>query len=483
MISMLDWLPECHALAGVRAVDLTLDSREVTRGSIFVALKGHVLDGHDFINAALANGAVAILCERPVTLGSSAVPICVIDHLADRLGDLSHRFYGSVTEQFSMIGITGTNGKTSTCQYIAQSLDFLGMRCGIIGTNGQGLWGQLSETRNTTPDVVRLHIELARQRQQGADYCAMEVSSHGLAQGRVAGVRFSSAVFTNLSRDHLDYHGTMATYGNVKWQLMSWPRLHNAIVNIDDAWVQDHLATISADHIYTYSLERPATIQALSIRAHEAGIDATVQTPLGSVELNLRLLGRFNLSNALAAFALLLAEQVPLNTAARIISNCSPVKGRMETLRLKYAPTVVVDYAHTPDALAKALQACREHVSGRLVVIFGCGGDRDGGKRPQMAQVAGELADFVVVTDDNPRTESSEQIIADICRGFDAASQYQIINDRRQAITQTLASCSATDVVLIAGKGHESYQEIEGVRHPFSDQETVMNWQETLDVD
>jgi len=483
MISMLDWLPECHALAGVRAVNLTLDSREVTRGSIFVALEGHVLDGHDFIASALANGAVAVLCERPAPQVASAVPICVVENLGERLGELTHRFYGSVTEQLSMIGITGTNGKTSTCQYIAQSLDFLGKRCGIIGTNGQGLWGQLSETRNTTPDVVRLHIELARQQKQGAEYCAMEVSSHGLTQGRVDGVHFSSAVFTNLSRDHLDYHGTMVAYGAAKWQLMKWPGLTNAIVNIDDAWVQDNLATITAEHIYTYSLERPATIQALSIRAHEAGIDAKVQTPIGNVELNLRLLGRFNLSNALAAFALLLAEDVPLNTAARIISNCSPVKGRMETIRLQYAPTVVVDYAHTPDALAKALQACREHVSGRLVVIFGCGGDRDGGKRPQMAQVAGELADFVVVTDDNPRTERSEQIIADICCGFDADSQYQIINDRSQAITQTLAGCSSADVVLIAGKGHESYQEIDGVRHAFSDQETVMNWQEKLDVD
>jgi UDP-N-acetylmuramoyl-L-alanyl-D-glutamate--2,6-diaminopimelate ligase len=483
MISMLDWLPECHDLAGVRALDITLDSREVTRGSIFVALRGHVLDGHDFIDSALASGAVAILCERAVPQPQGAVPICVIDNLAERLGDLTHRFYGSVTDQLNLVGITGTNGKTSTCQYIAQSLDFLGKRCGIIGTNGQGLWGQLSETLNTTPDVVRLHIELARQQQQGAEYCAMEVSSHGLTQGQVDGVHFRSALFTNLSRDHLDYHGTMAAYGDAKWQLMNWPGLTNAIVNIDDEWVRNHLATISAEHIYTYSLERPATVQALSIRCHEAGIDATVQTPQGIVDLNLRLLGRFNLSNALAAFALMLAEQVPLNTAARIISNCSPVKGRMETIRLKYAPCVVVDYAHTPDALAKALQACREHVSGRLVVIFGCGGDRDGGKRPQMAQVAAELADFVVVTDDNPRTERSEQIIADICRGFGATAKYQIISDRKQAITQTLASCSATDVVLIAGKGHESYQEIAGIRHPFSDQETVINWQEALDVD
>jgi len=483
MISMMDWLPDCPDLAGVRAIDITLDSREVTRGSIFIALKGYSVDGHDYIASALNNGAVAILCERSVAITKSAVPICVIENLKEKLGGLSHEFYGSVTDQMKMVGITGTNGKTSTCQYIAQSLDFLGKRCGIIGTNGQGLWGQLTETLNTTPDVIRLHAELARQSNQGAEYCAMEVSSHGLDQQRVDGVKFSTAVFTNLSRDHLDYHSSMESYGQAKWKLMSWPGLENAVVNIDDEWVEEHIGSIKANKVYTYSLEKEADICALSIRCHEAGMDATVKSPFGNVELNLRLLGRFNLSNALAAFAVLLAEGIPVNTAARIISNCSPVKGRMETLRYKYSPTVVVDYAHTPDALSKALQACREHVNGRLGVVFGCGGDRDGGKRPEMARVASEFSDFIVVTDDNPRTENSQKIIEEICSGFSQNTSYQVIGDRKNAINKTLDQCSVSDVVLIAGKGHESYQEINGVRHPFSDQETVLNWQEALDVD
>ena len=483
MISMMQWLPECPDLAGVKAIDLTLDSREVTRGSIFIALQGFSQDGHDYIESAIEKGAVAVICEREVNMPNQRVPVCKVDDLKSRLGTLVHSFFGGATKKLKVIGITGTNGKTSTCQYVAQSMDFLGKRCGIIGTNGQGLWGQLTETLNTTPDVIRLHAEMARQLNQGAAYCAMEVSSHGLDQGRVDGIEFSTAVFTNLSRDHLDYHATMEEYGKAKWKLMTWPGLKNAVVNLDDAWVQKNLDSIVAEHIYTYSLQESADVQATNIRCHEAGTDATVLTAQGSIELNLRLLGRFNLSNALAAFSVMLAEGVPLNTAARIISNSNPVKGRMETLRSKYSPTVVVDYAHTPDALKNALEACREHVSGRLGVVFGCGGDRDGGKRPEMAKVASELADFVVVTDDNPRTELSENILAEIEAGFNSDAQYKIISDRKDAILKTLEACNSEDVLLIAGKGHESYQEVDGVRHPFSDQETVINWQEALDVD
>ncbi|TCS41721.1 UDP-N-acetylmuramoyl-L-alanyl-D-glutamate--2,6-diaminopimelate ligase [Reinekea marinisedimentorum] len=485
MIAMIDWLPSCPELAGVKALNLTTDSREVTRGSIFIALKieSYARDGHDFIESAIENGAVAILCERPVKVANNRVPVCVVEDLKAKLGTLAHRFYGSLTEELRMIGITGTNGKTSTCQYIAQSLDFLGKRCGIIGTNGQGLWGQLTETLNTTPDVIRLHSEIARQKQQGAEYCAMEVSSHGLDQGRVDGIAFSTAVFTNLSRDHLDYHKTMEAYGNAKWLLMQWPGLKNAVVNLDDAWVQDHIGSIKAENIFTFSLEQEADFQVVKMRSHQAGIDATVKTAEGTVDLNLRLLGRFNLSNALAAFAVLMAEGIPLNTAARIISNCSPVKGRMEMIRLPYGPAVVVDHAHTPDALEKALQACRDHVSGRLGVIFGCGGDRDAGKRPEMARIAEQHADFVVVTDDNPRTESSAQIIDDICKGFAHPERHTVIPARDEAIAATLDSASSDDVILIAGKGHENYQEINGVKHSFSDQETVYSWQEAQDVD
>ena len=481
MKHLIDWLPEYTELTGVNALDLTLDSRDVSRGSVFVALAGSAVDGHDFIDAAIDAGAVAILAERPV--GDKAVPVVVLPQLRQRLGDLAHHFFDRPSQRLGVIGITGTNGKTSTCQYIAQSLDFLGRRCGIIGTNGQGLWGALQQTRNTTPDVIGLHKELARQLAQGGLYSAMEVSSHGLDQGRVDGVHYRTAVFTNLSRDHLDYHGTMEAYGAAKWRLFQWPGLVNAVINLDDDWARQHLSSVRAERVLTFGEAEQADIRVLAYRCHPTGLDARVATPWGETELNLPLLGLFNLSNVLAAFAVLLCEEVPLSTAARVLSNLRPVSGRMEKLVIEGGPTVVVDYAHTPDALDKALHACRDHVQGRLGVIFGCGGDRDSGKRPEMAAVAEAGADFVVITDDNPRSESSAAILADIRAGFKAPQRVTEIADRRQAIFDTLSRCGEEDVVLIAGKGHEAYQEIAGVRHDFSDQQTVRDWQEARYVD
>lgn len=474
----LTGIPE---LSGLAVHNLTLDSRDVSRNDVFIALKGASLDGHDYIDSAVRAGAVAVIAERPVA--GTEVPVVVIPELRSRLGQLADDFYQAPSSALEVIGITGTNGKTSTCQYIAQSLDYLGRRCGIIGTNGQGLWGALQETLNTTPDVVSLHRELARQRDQGGGYCAMEVSSHGLDQGRVAGVRFKTAVFTNLSRDHLDYHGTMEAYGNAKWTLLQWPGLVNAIVNLDDAWVQHHLDSIVAERVLTFGHAPGAAIRVISYQCHPGGIDARVATPWGEAELNLPLLGLFNLSNALAAFTLLLSESVPLSTAARVLSTLRPVKGRMEKLALESGLTVVVDYAHTPDALGKALSACRAHVAGRLGVVFGCGGDRDAGKRPEMAAAAEQGADFVVVTDDNPRHEASASILADIRRGFARPDSVTEIPDRRSAIEQTLARCGAGDVLLIAGKGHEAYQDVMGFRQSFSDQQTVLAWQEVHHVE
>ena len=436
MMPLHKGLPGIPELSGLAVRDLTLDSREVGRKDVFIALRGAAVDGHDYIDAAVRAGAVAVIAEHPV--GGTDVPVVVVSDLKARLGELAHDFYQAPSDHLEMIGITGTNGKTSTCQYIAQSLDYLGKRCGIIGTNGQGLWGALQETINTTPDVVRLHRELARQRDQGGRFCAMEVSSHGLVQGRVAGVRYKTAVFTNLSRDHLDYHGTMEAYGDAKWTLFQRPDLVNAIVNLDDAWVQQHLGSIVAGRVITFGHAPEADVRVVSYQCHPGGIDAVIATPWGETELNLPLLGQFNLSNALAAFSVLLSESVPLSTAARVLSTLRPVKGRMEKLTLDSGLTVVVDYAHTPDAISKALSACRDHVSGRLGVIFGCGGDRDPGKRPEMGTAAEQGADFVVVTDDNPRGEASAAILADIRPGFTHPDRVTEIPDRRSAIEQTL---------------------------------------------
>lgn len=279
MMPLRTGVPDCPDLSDLAVRDLTLDSREVGRNDVFVALKGAAFDGHDYIDAAVKAGAVAVIAEHPVA--GVSVPVVVMSDLRTRLGDLAHDFYQAPSEQLQLIGITGTNGKTSTCQYIAQSLDYLGKRCGIIGTNGQGLWGALQETLNTTPDVVRLHRELARQRDQGGRFCAMEVSSHGLDQGRVAGVRYKTAVFTNLSRDHLDYHGTMEAYGNAKWTLLQWPGLVNAIVNLDDDWVQQHLGSIRAERVITFGHSSQADVRVVSHQCHPGGIDAVVATPWG----------------------------------------------------------------------------------------------------------------------------------------------------------------------------------------------------------
>lgn len=482
MIAMADWLPEYQELAGIKARALTLDSRTLTAGAIFVALKGQQVDGHDFIDTAIRRGAVAVLAERHTDRTAASVPVCVVADLRRRLGDLAHRFYGSVSAKLRVIGITGTNGKTSTSQYIAQAFASLGQSCGVVGTNGQGLWGQLRPMVNTTPDVISLHAELAAQYQQGAEVCAVEASSHGLHQHRLDGVRFGTAVFTNLSRDHLDYHATMAAYGRAKWQLMSWPGLQHAVVNLDDTWVQTHLASIKAETITTYSIEREADVFARAVHCHSGGINAQLITRHGDADLHLSLIGRFNLSNILAALAVLLAEGITLATAVQVLAAAHPVVGRMEILQQPGSPTVVVDYAHTPDALAQALQAAREHVPARLGVVFGCGGDRDRGKRPQMAAVAERHADFIIVTDDNPRTEDAAAIRAQISAGFSATAPYEVIADRQAAIVSALDRCTPEDVVLVAGKGHESYQDIAGVKHPFSDQATVRRWQEARDV-
>lgn len=482
MMSLLSCLPECSSLAGVKAAQLTLDSRKVSAGTVFVALKGSDVDGHDFIESAIKQGAVAVLCERPVSV-QSPVPICVVDSLKVRLGHISHQFYGAKTQDMRVIGVTGTNGKTSTCQYLAQAFSFLGQPCGLIGTNGQGLWGDLRESQNTTPDVISVQQELARQHSEGARVCAMEVSSHGLDQGRVNGVQFSTAVFTNLTRDHLDYHGTMDAYGRAKWSLMQWQNLTNAVVNADDAWVQANRDSIAVKNTLSYGHDKTADIRVVDYRTHTAGLDARITTPYGEAELNLSLLGQFNLSNALAALSVLLVEGIPLKTAARVISNVRPVSGRMEVHRLEKGLTAVVDYAHTPDALKNALQACREHVSGGLGVVFGCGGNRDAGKRAQMAKIAETYADWSVVTDDNPRFENPADIRAEILSGFTNEQRVTNWADREAAIGYAFDKAEKNDVVLIAGKGHERYQEINGVRHLYCDQDAIKRWQERAHVE
>jgi len=456
-----------HADADIGGI--TLDSRHVRDGDLFVAFPGLRHDGRDYIAQAVAAGAAAVVLESQGAVAHQlAVPSVQIEGLAEQLSALADRFYQQPSAALQVIGITGTNGKTSVSQMLAQALDRLGSRCGVIGTLGSGLAGALIDHGMTTPDAVAVQAQLASMRDQGASHVAMEVSSHALEQHRVAAVRFAVAVFTNLSRDHLDYHGTMAAYGEAKARLFQRD-LQAAVVNLDDAFGRE-LAERCAAPVIGYSLSEPAaTLYCRELVCDSLGLNARLQVQGREFALRSPLLGSFNMSNLLAVLGSLLALGVDAGAAVEQVAQLQPPAGRMQRLGGGDLPLVVVDYAHTPDALEKALTALHQHAAGRVVCIFGCGGDRDNGKRPMMARVAEQFAEAVVVTDDNPRTEPSQQIIEQICQGAEHPQALTVIPNRAQAIASTIAAARPGDVILLAGKGHENYQEIDGVRHPFSD--------------
>ena len=456
-----------HADADIGGI--TLDSRHVRDGDLFVAFPGLRHDGRDYIAQAVAAGAAAVVLESQGAVAHQlAVPSVQIEGLAEQLSALADRFYQQPSAALQVIGITGTNGKTSVSQMLAQALDRLGSRCGVIGTLGSGLAGALIDHGMTTPDAVAVQAQLASMRDQGASHVAMEVSSHALDQHRVAAVRCAVAVFTNLSRDHLDYHGTMAAYGEAKAQLFQRD-LQAAVVNLDDAFGRE-LAERCAAPVIGYSLSDPAaTLYCRELVCDSLGLNARLQVQGREFALRSPLLGSFNMSNLLAVLGSLLALGVDAGAAVEQVAQLQPPAGRMQRLGGGDLPLVVVDYAHTPDALEKALTALHQHAAGRVVCIFGCGGDRDNGKRPMMARVAEQFAEAVVVTDDNPRTEPSQQIIEQICQGAEHPQALTVIPNRAHAIASTIAAARPGDVILLAGKGHENYQEIDGVRHPFSD--------------
>jgi UDP-N-acetylmuramoyl-L-alanyl-D-glutamate--2,6-diaminopimelate ligase len=453
---------------------LTMDSRYVKPGTAFFAVPGIKHDGRTHIAAAIAQGASAVVyeSENAPALPPTTVPLISIKGLAGQLSAIAGLFYNDPSSALSLIGVTGTNGKTSVTQLIAQACDRLGQRCGIIGTLGNGFWGALEAGRHTTPDPFAVQAALATLKQQGASAIAMEVSSHGLEQGRVAAVQFNVAVFTNLSRDHLDYHGTMEAYASAKAKLFGWASLQARVINVDDE--QGRLLA-EMDHpsqLITFSLSNPAsTLYCAGARFSDAGIQADLITPYGKANLVSPLIGRFNLSNLLAAVGALLGMGFNLSDIMDVMPDVQGPIGRMQRLGGGKKPLIVVDYAHTPDALEQVLQALRPHTKGRLICVFGCGGDRDSGKRPLMAAISERLADVVIVTDDNPRTEPSLNIINDIRAGFSEPARATFIAAREQAIAYAISQASFEDVVLIAGKGHEDYQEINGVRLPFSDLE------------
>lgn len=463
-------LPQASGATLIR--ELTLDSRKVRPGDLFLAVPGLSQDGRAHIADAIARGAAAVAyeAEGATIVDAQSAELVPIRGLAGQLSAIAGRFYGEPSRGLRLVGVTGTNGKTSVSQLVAQALDLLGERCGIVGTLGTGFYDALQSGRHTTPDPVAVQATLADLKQAGARAVAMEVSSHGLDQGRVAALDFDVAVFTNLSRDHLDYHGSMDAYGAAKARLFAWPDLACRVINLDDDFGRQLAGQSLESRLIGYSLsDSSAFLFCREARFDDHGVQAQLVTPQGEGLLRSPLLGRFNLSNLLAVIGALLGLGYPLGEVLQVLPRLQGPVGRMQRFGGERLPLVVVDYAHTPDALEKVLEALRPHVSGRLLCLFGCGGDRDRGKRPLMASVAERLADTVLVTDDNPRTEDPAQILNDIRVGFANPDAAEFVHGRGEAITRLIASAQVGDVVLLAGKGHEDYQEIAGVRHAFSD--------------
>lgn len=461
-----------HASRDPLIRELTLDSRQVRPGDLFLAVPGAKVDGREHIADALARGAAAVAYEEQgaSVLPITEAPLIPVRGLIGQLSEIAGRFYGEPSRQLDLVGVTGTNGKTSVTQLVAQALDALGQRCGLIGTLGTGFYGELRSGRLTTPDPIAVQATLNDLKHGGAKAVAMEVSSHALEQGRVAALAFDIAVMTNLSRDHLDYHGSMEAYEAAKAKLFAWPNLRCRVVNLDDEFGRRLAQSHGESRLISYSLLDPtATLFCKKARFDDDGVRAVLVTPQGEHALRSRLLGRFNLSNMLAAVATLLALDYPLDEILKVTPQLQGPIGRMQRLGGGEKPLVVVDYAHTPDALEKVLEALRPHAHGRLLCLFGCGGDRDRGKRPLMAEVAERLADRVLVTDDNPRTEDPQRIFDDIRPGFAKPADVEFVAGRGNAIAHLIATAAADDVIVLAGKGHEDYQEINGERHDFSD--------------
>ena len=453
---------------------LSADSRELREGDVFVALAGGSTHGLRFLEQASAAKVAAVLFETPAPANTRLPDNAIaIGRLREKLGGLADRFYDSPSLSLLMTGVTGTNGKTSTVQLIAQALSLRGGTVGTIGTLGAGLYGRHVAGERTTPDVIAVHRLLAQMRDEGASHVAMEVSSHALEQGRVDEVAFRVAVFTNLTRDHLDYHGTMEAYGRAKAKLMHWPTLQSVVINLDDEFGARLLAGI-ADGVRRIGVSSRgaahASLRAESPALSPMGLRFRLSEASEAFEVSSSLLGRFNIDNLLAVAGTLRALDWTLEEIAGVLPQLSPVDGRMSRVGgANGQPLIVVDYAHTPDALEQALASLREHTPGRLTCVFGCGGDRDRGKRAQMAAIAERGADRVIVTDDNPRSENGDAIVADILAGFSHRNGIDVQRDRAAAIAQALTDADGNDVLLIAGKGHEAYQEIDGVKYPFDD--------------
>lgn len=478
--------PSLETAQSIQITGLALDSRAVVGGDLFIALAGARQHGLNHVAQAIDKGACGVVYDpagggKQLIERANNVPIIAVEDLGLKLGDIAARFYGNPSGVMSVIGITGTNGKTSCSHFLSQMLE----DCGIIGTLGWGEWGKLSKTLNTTPDALETQRILAELQKNRKKIVAMEVSSHGLEQGRVNGVTFKGAVFTNISRDHLDYHGTMDAYLQAKLELLNKPGLHFVVVNLDDFYSGQIIAAVpEAVVVWGISVQGKALasgecISAENILHKEDGIEFDVRWRGDSQRIKVPLYGVFNSENVLTVLAVMLAMGVSMPDAVKKLRFIKPVTGRMERFGGDGLPLIFVDYAHTPDALDKVLSGMRKHCRQALWVVFGCGGNRDKGKRPQMGRIAEQWADHVVITDDNPRYENGLDIVNDILAGCSLTGrnsvQVEVIQNRKEAIQNVIARAAEKDCIVVAGKGHEHYQEINGVQIAFNDSQIVTN--------
>ncbi len=477
------WIEQSHnrdILQSITVTNLELDSRKITPGDTFVAVIGHATDGRNFISQAVKNGANAVIaqaCSEHQHGTVTTVSECVVIYVAaldNRLSELSGRLYSSSAQ---LIGVTGTNGKTTITQLIAQWIELLGKRAAVMGTTGNGFLDNLTVAANTTGSAVDIHKTVAGLSAQGADFVALEVSSHGLVQGRVKTLPFAVGVFSNLSRDHLDYHGTMQEYAKAKLSLFTEHDCKAVVMNADDKTGRQWLG--KWNDAVAVSIEcQPecrCSLWANRVSYSDSGISMSIDGYWGKGELTVPLIGAFNASNVLLSLATLLTLGFDKSVLLACAQQLQPVVGRMELFQNNPAQAkVVVDYAHTPDALEQALSALRVHCSGQLWVIFGCGGDRDSGKRPMMAEIAERLADKVILTDDNPRNEDPQRIFQDMLAGMTQPQLALTEHDRYQALKTAYHNASAQDIILLAGKGHEDYQVFQDQTVHYSDRESAM---------
>lgn len=481
LVELLQGMTGRTLVPDVQVTGIASDSRSIQKGDLFLAAAGLQVHGIEYLSQAIERGAAAVAWEPSADASIRAMirdcdlPCVEVDYLQRQIGGIAERFYASPSKHMFGIGVTGTDGKTSVTHFIAQALSAANESCGLLGTLGYGIYGSLQQPTHTTPDAVRLQYELARLLDQGVERFTMEVSSHALHQHRTDGVAFDVAVLTQLSRDHLDYHGSTEAYAEAKRRLFIAPGLSTAVLNTGDEFGRQLAAQLNKElRVIAWSRGTGARkydswIEAVDVQPLSQGLSLKLDSSWGSAQLDCSLLGTFNADNLCAALGALLASGLEFDDAVQRLSRVHTVPGRMELLALPGAPRVIVDYAHTANALETALQALRPHCKGELVCVFGAGGDRDQGKRPLMGHVAEQYADRTVVTSDNPRCEQPRHIIEQILAGYDQPGRALQIEDRKSAIeTAVLESCS-DDLVLVAGKGHEDTQQVGAEKFPFSD--------------